>query len=149
MAKPWLTLKLYSRATEVKFLPVYCDGDSVTGEVILDLESDEKTKGISFTVRRATLLYVHALTGLKLRGSITETGQDEEFFLEKVVDLWKPPGGASSGVIKKGHHTIPILVPIPPHGTNPRTQEDLPLPPTFSERASPAYISYQVRQTMT
>ena len=63
-AKPWLTLKLYSRATEVKFLPVYCDGDSVTGEVILDLESDEKTKGISFTVRRATLLYVHALTGL-------------------------------------------------------------------------------------
>ncbi|VDB85711.1 unnamed protein product [Peniophora sp. CBMAI 1063] len=128
-AKPWLTLRLRSRATETKFLPVYCDGDSVTGEVVLDLESDEKTKGISFT----------------LRGSITETGQDEEFFLEKVVDLWKPPDGASSGVIKKGHHSILISVPIPSHGTNPRDrQQSFVLPPTFSERASPAYISYQV-----
>ncbi|KZV63883.1 hypothetical protein PENSPDRAFT_656964 [Peniophora sp. CONT] len=128
-AKAWLTLKLRSRATEAKFLPVYCDGDSVTGEVVLDLESDEKTKGITLT----------------LRGSITETGQDEEFFLEKVVDLWKAPDGASSGVIKKGRHTLPILVPIPSHGTNPRnSQSSFPLPPTFSERASPAYINYQV-----
>lgn len=54
-SKPWLTLKLRSRATEAKFLPVYCDGDSVTGELILDLESDEKTKGISLTVRRQSL----------------------------------------------------------------------------------------------
>lgn len=50
-------------------------------------------------------------------------------------------------MIKKGHHTIPILVPIPSHGTIPSNpQSDFPLPPTFSERASPAYISYQVRK---
>lgn len=49
-AKPWLTLELRSRATSAKFLPLYCDRDVITGDVKLDLPSDEKIKGLTLTV---------------------------------------------------------------------------------------------------
>ena len=64
-AKPWLTLRLRSRATEARYLPVYCDGDAITGELVLDLEGDEKTKGITLTVRRenhAVLLTIELMS---------------------------------------------------------------------------------------
>ena len=48
--RPWMTLSLQSRAQSSKYLPVYCEGDTISGELTLDLLSPETLKGITITV---------------------------------------------------------------------------------------------------
>ncbi|KAI0034729.1 hypothetical protein K488DRAFT_44744 [Vararia minispora EC-137] len=131
--RPWLTLNLRSRATSAKYLPLYCDRDVITGEVLLDLPAPERLKGITFT----------------FRGSVQWTGLDEEFFLQQVVNLWSPPHGAATGDLAAGAHKFAIDFLIPTEISSSQSSVENPrLPPSFTERASPVYVNYQLSISM-
>lgn len=48
--KPWLSLVVTSRAPTVKALPVFLDGDAITGEVRVALDKAESAKAVSIGV---------------------------------------------------------------------------------------------------
>lgn len=48
--KPWLSLVVTSRAPSVKALPVFLDGDAITGEVRVALDKAESAKAVSIGV---------------------------------------------------------------------------------------------------
>lgn len=58
--KPWLSLFVTSRAPTVKALPVFLDGDAITGEVRVALDKAESAKAVSIGVS-ARLLFSCAL----------------------------------------------------------------------------------------
>lgn len=49
--KPWLSLRMTSRAPSPKALPVFAEGDEISGTVEIDLEKPESSKGITIEVR--------------------------------------------------------------------------------------------------
>jgi hypothetical protein len=51
-----LSLHFKSRATNSKHTPLFLEGDTIRGEVRLDLAKTETLKGITITVRRAVPL---------------------------------------------------------------------------------------------
>lgn len=51
--KPWLTLIIKSRAPSVKALPVFLEGDVISGTVNVSLDKPETSKGIMIAVRSA------------------------------------------------------------------------------------------------
>lgn len=59
--KPWLSLVVKSRAPSVKALPVFLDGDAITGEVRVALDKAESAKAVSIGVS-ARLLFSCALS---------------------------------------------------------------------------------------
>ncbi|KII85090.1 hypothetical protein PLICRDRAFT_45202 [Plicaturopsis crispa FD-325 SS-3] len=140
--KRWCTMYVKSRAPNEKVAPVFVEGDVVSGRVELDLESAEKVKGVTITVK----------------GGTTSVGQEEEVFLEISEDLWTPsmgiPGETSSPSSSKlkGHFSWPFSLTLPRETTLVEKKGSPPvtfaLPPTFSERASPAYIDYRIVATI-
>jgi hypothetical protein len=48
--KPWLTLKLRSRARDANKLPEFLTGDRITGSIELDLPKGDPIVGITVTV---------------------------------------------------------------------------------------------------
>lgn len=50
--RDWLSFQVKSRAAESKHAPLYLEGDTIRGEVRLDLARAETLKGITITVRR-------------------------------------------------------------------------------------------------
>jgi len=77
-------------------------------------------------------------------------GQEEEVFLDKTEQVWTPASASEGKVV--GQHTYPFSIPIPRDTTIAPTPKAAPkrfsLPPTFTERASPAYIDYKVYVTV-
>jgi hypothetical protein len=77
-------------------------------------------------------------------------GQEEELFLKKAEPVWTPVSASEGKVI--GQHTYPFSISIPHDTTivpSPKAAPKLfPLPPTFSERASAAYIDYKLYVTV-
>ncbi|KAF4596561.1 hypothetical protein EYR40_007742 [Pleurotus pulmonarius] len=131
----WLSLYVNSRAATAASLPLLFQGDSVTGRVELDLQKEETIKAIVVSVLAGT----------------TAVGQEESRFLQIDNQLWPPIAANSKGPSSqkiKGRHswtftmslptTVPVTEPNGRHG-------QYPLPPTFSERASPVYIDYRVK----
>lgn len=59
--KSWLSLVVKSRAPSVKALPVFLDGDAITGEVRVALDKAESAKAVSIGVS-ARLLFSCALS---------------------------------------------------------------------------------------
>jgi len=77
-------------------------------------------------------------------------GQEEERFLDKTEPVWTPASASEGKVV--GRHTYPFAITIPRHTMIARVPkaelERFVLPPTFSERASPAYIDYKLYVTV-
>jgi hypothetical protein len=77
-------------------------------------------------------------------------GQEEEVFLDKTEQVWTPASASEGKVV--GQHTYPFSIPIPRDTTIAPTPKAAPkrfsLPPSFTERASPAYIDYKVYVTV-
>lgn len=82
---------------------------------------------------------------LQIQGGTTFIGQEEEIFLKQEHSLWTPSGKESK---LSGKHTWPFEFTLP-------TEVDVKdgelgkkstyrLPPSFTERASPAYIDFKI-----
>ncbi|KAH9063997.1 hypothetical protein EDB87DRAFT_1557455 [Lactarius vividus] len=132
--RDWLSLKVQSRAADSKHMPLFLEGDIIKGEVRLDLTKAETLKGLTITIRAGT----------------TAVGQDEELFLDKTEPVWTPASPSEAKVVGTHTHTFSISIPrdaavaLVPKATPKRFS----LPPTFSERASPAYIDYKLYVTV-
>ncbi|KAJ8494400.1 hypothetical protein ONZ45_g13244 [Pleurotus djamor] len=128
------------RASSSTSLPQLFEGDTLTGRVVLDLEKAENVKAIVVAVLAGT----------------TAVGQEEARFLDIEKQLWPTPTldttkRTGSNKIAKGHQSWPFTIALPK--TVPVTESNgksgvYPLPPSFSERASPVYIDYRVRVTV-
>ncbi|KAH8117915.1 hypothetical protein DFH11DRAFT_1571413 [Phellopilus nigrolimitatus] len=131
--KPWLTLRVHSRSPSGKTLPVFLDGDEIRGEVRIELEKPEGCKGV--------------LIGVLAEN--TAVGQEAVPFLDLTSPLWTP---SSSSKLPAGSLTWPFSLTLPKEALVSASSKEAPkcypLPPTFSERASPAYIDYKVTVTV-
>ncbi|KAH9168854.1 hypothetical protein EDB89DRAFT_2115250 [Lactarius sanguifluus] len=132
--RDWLSFKVQSRAADSKHMPLFLEGDVIKGEVRLDLAKAETLKGLTITIRAGT----------------TAVGQDEELFLDKTESVWTPASSSEAKVVGTYTHKFSITIPrdtevaLVPKATPKRFS----LPPTFSERASPAYIDYKLYVTV-
>ena len=72
-------------------------------------------------------------------------------FHEEARELWSSAG--SSAKLSGGQYSWPFALTLPTEievavGPRGAAKERFPLPPSFSERASPAYIDYKVTVTV-
>ena len=148
-----LSLHFKSRATNAKHTPLFLEGDTIRGEVRLDLAKAETLKGITITVRHTVcddarrLHFTSHLFVRQIHGATTAVGLKEEVFLNKMEPVWTPASPQEGKVV--GVHTHAFSITIPPDtevasAVPKATPKRFPLPPTFSERVSPAYIDYKV-----
>ncbi|KAI0255041.1 hypothetical protein BJV78DRAFT_1279651 [Lactifluus subvellereus] len=132
--RDWFSFNLKSRAADPKHIPVFLAGDTIRGEVQVDLGKAKTLKGLTVTIR----------------GGMVAVGQEEDVFLDKTEPVWTP--ASSNGANLIGQHTYPFSISIPRDATvTPApnaTPRSFSLPPTFSERASPAYIDYRLYVTV-
>jgi hypothetical protein len=49
LAKPWVYLKIRSRARTANSVPLFIEGDTIAGSVVLDLRTEKKFKAITLT----------------------------------------------------------------------------------------------------
>ena len=81
-------------------------------------------------------------------GGVTAVGQDEIRFLDITNELWN--GKASPK--PKGKQSYPYSITLPGDAAFPergkKASQMYLLPPSFSERASPAYIDYKLVVTV-
>ncbi|KAI0258402.1 hypothetical protein BC834DRAFT_975183 [Gloeopeniophorella convolvens] len=132
--REWLVFTVASRASSAKQMPVFFDGDPVAGEVHLDLAKPESLKGLTVTIRAGT----------------TAVGQEEELFLDTTVPVWTPASASAGKLMGRHTHAFALTLPreamvAPQPKASPRAYA---LPPTFSERASAAYIDYKLIVTV-
>ena len=50
--RDWLSFRVKSRAADPEHMPLFLEGDTIKGEVCLDLAKPETLKGLTITVRR-------------------------------------------------------------------------------------------------
>lgn len=75
-------------------------------------------------------------------------GQEEEIFLDLNQGLWPAPNDKSSK-LAKGKYSWPFTFTLPNKVSPPNAKGiTLATPPSFSERASPAYIDYRLTATV-
>jgi hypothetical protein len=87
----------------------------------------------------------------KVLATTTSVGQEPKTFLALKEMLWSPEKTTKAAVKLKGKHDWPFKFTLPkevelvgPH----RKKEFYRLPPSFSERASPAYLDYKIIVTI-
>ncbi|KAI0052249.1 hypothetical protein FA95DRAFT_1483827 [Auriscalpium vulgare] len=149
-ARDWITLVVRNRAQNEKHLPLFFDRDVIAGEIHMDLDKAETLKGVTIGVQSYVLRSVRLTVRLlQITAATTAVGQEDEPFLDLVEPVWTPEGG--SGKLK-GKYTWPFSITLPPDTSVALTPKSTPqryaLPPTFSERASPAYIDYKLSVTV-
>ncbi|THH08878.1 hypothetical protein EW145_g2410 [Phellinidium pouzarii] len=131
--KHWLSLRVFSRAPTSKTLPVFYNCDEVRGEVMMELEKPEGYKGV--------------VVGISAENTIV--GQESEAFVDLSTTLWSP---TPSSPKLSGSLVWPFSLTLPKEAMVSISSKDppksYPLPPTFSERASPAYIDYKITITV-
>lgn len=80
----------------------------------------------------------------------TLIGQEGQDFLVIEKVLWTPamalPNGSIVSKLDKGHYTWPFEIALPNETEvlDRKEKKRFPLPPSFTERASPAYINYKI-----
>ncbi|KIM40543.1 hypothetical protein M413DRAFT_445985 [Hebeloma cylindrosporum] len=129
--KKWLTQFVKSRANN-NSLPIFLEGDIVSGRVELNLDKAESSKGLTVTIQ----------------GGTTFVGQEEEVFLMEEQTLWTPSGKESK---LSGNHSWSFKFVLPKEVTVKESEtkkESFRLPPSWTERASPAYIDYKIIVTL-
>ena len=82
-------------------------------------------------------------------------GQEEELFLNLTHDIWNPTLGhptddKASPSKLKGRYSWPFSIHLPTETTvqGSKVKSLFSLPPTFTERASPAYVDYKIVVTV-
>ncbi|KAJ7364224.1 hypothetical protein DFH08DRAFT_910474 [Mycena albidolilacea] len=130
--RPWLFIFVKSRSPNATSLPFFLQADTVAGRVELDLEKAESFKSISIAIQAGA----------------TAVGQEEQLFLELNQDLW-PAANDKSSKLAKGKYSWPFTFTLPAKVT-PADAKGLQIeaPPSFTERASPAYIDYRAVVTV-
>ncbi|KAJ7707366.1 hypothetical protein B0H17DRAFT_1032510 [Mycena rosella] len=128
----WLFIHVKSRSPSSASAAFFLEGDTVAGRVDLDIDKAEAVKGISIAIQ----------------GGATAVGQEEQLFLELNQELW-PASGDKSGKLAKGTYSWPFEFTLPSKVSPPDAKSTMiPAPPSFSERASPAYIDYRIVATV-
>ncbi|KAF8896107.1 hypothetical protein BD779DRAFT_1724469, partial [Infundibulicybe gibba] len=127
----WLLLSVNSRAPNSTSLPIFTEGDIIAGAVEINLKKRETIKGITIRVLAGT----------------TDVGQEEKRFLDLRETLWAPKveDGKLSSTLN-GKHVWPFSFTLPREVSIPEAkgERSYQLPPSFSERASPAYVDYRL-----
>ena len=86
----------------------------------------------------------------KVRAGTTAVGEEEEVFLDITEPVWTPASESEGRLV--GQHRFPFSITLPRDATIAPVPQAAPksfmLPPTFSERASPAYIDYRLFVTV-
>ncbi|KAF8968053.1 hypothetical protein BDZ97DRAFT_1655513 [Flammula alnicola] len=127
----WLSLVVPSRSTNASALPLFFEGDTISGRVEVDIDKAESCKGVT----------------IALQGSTTFVGQEEEVFLKEEIPLWMPSGkeGKLSGKL-----SWPFKLVLPPEVDvkDGEAKGRFRIPPNFTERASPSYIDYKLIVTV-
>jgi len=83
------------------------------------------------------------------------TGQEEHIFLVIEKELWSPPtalpDGSIASKLERGRHTWPFELTLPKEVEviDRKERKKFPLPPSFTERASPVYINYRITVFVT
>ncbi|KAJ7707458.1 hypothetical protein B0H17DRAFT_1032749 [Mycena rosella] len=129
---PWATLKVLSRSPTPSHLPVFLEGDKITGSFTFDLERSDNIVSVSAVAK----------------GQIIPGPADKEAFtfFEVASTLWSKENERSGKLF--GHYEwpftldIPITVTIP--GTNHFRSGTFHLPQTFLERRFPTSIQYML-----
>ncbi|KAJ7476021.1 hypothetical protein FB451DRAFT_265026 [Mycena latifolia] len=130
--RAWLFIFVKSRSPNATSPPYYLEGDTVAGRVELDLDKAESLKSISIGVQ----------------AGVTAVGQEEQVFLDLSEGLW-PAASDKSGKLAKGKHSWPFAFTLPSTVSPPEAKgAAIATPPSFSERASPAYIDFRIVATV-
>ncbi|KAJ3572953.1 hypothetical protein NP233_g2737 [Leucocoprinus birnbaumii] len=129
----WLVLRVKSRSPSAKNVPFFLEGDTISGLVELDATKTSSVKEVS----------------VELQAGTTAVGQEEERFLSLKETLWPAISetGSKSSTKLQGMNEWPFRFTLPRevevHG--PQNKKGFyQLPPSFSERASPAYLDYRI-----
>lgn len=155
--KKWLSLFVKSRSNDPKSLPLFYEKDVVSGRIELDLEKSETIKGLVISVGDIPCLFEigHCSYLSQVRAGTTSVGQEEELFLNITYDIWNPALGhptddKASPSKLKGQYSWPFSIHLPSETTvkGAKNKSLFNLPPTFTERASPAYIDYKIVVTV-
>ncbi|KAF7768260.1 hypothetical protein Agabi119p4_7503 [Agaricus bisporus var. burnettii] len=131
----WLTLQMNSRSLTTASAPSFMEGDSITGVVHLDAEKTDSVKAVYIEVLATT----------------TTVGQEPERFLALKETLWSTEKATKASAKLMGKHDWPFQFTLPKEVevTGPRGKKGFyQLPPSFSERASPAYLDYKIVVTI-
>ena len=147
--KPWLTLVIKSRAPSPKALPVFYEGDVISGTVSVSLDKPESSKGVTIAVSLfVNIVYHSAYLYPQVTADNTAVGQEPIQFLDVSSQLWTP--GTSSKLANSESWPFSLTLPSETSvGESAKApQKVYPLPPTFTERASPAYIDYKLTITV-
>ncbi|KAH7930681.1 hypothetical protein BV22DRAFT_1000220 [Leucogyrophana mollusca] len=134
----WLSLSVKSRAPDSSSLPSFYAGDSISGCANLDIAKSESIRAITVQVIAVVML----------------VGREEEIFLKIEQDLWNPsmnlPDGTNVSRLGSGRYSWPFSIRLPREtqvsGKGEKRMH--PLPPTYTGRASPAYIDYRLVLTV-
>ncbi|KAJ7126829.1 hypothetical protein C8R44DRAFT_105996 [Mycena epipterygia] len=128
----WLFIFVKSRSPSAASLPFFLEGDTVAGRVELDIDKSEAVKGIS----------------IGIQAGATAVGQEEEIFLDLNQGLW-PASNDKSSKLAKGKYSWDFTFTLPSKVSLPNAKGiTIATPPSFSERASPAYIDYRLTATV-
>ncbi|KAI0636046.1 hypothetical protein C8Q77DRAFT_1101044 [Trametes polyzona] len=133
--RPWLWLTVKSRSREARQLPLFFEHDAISGTVEVDLDKAEGSKAVLISIT----------------AGVTAVGQEEIKFLEVSSELWDAKSASSKPRGKRTWPftlTLPAECSVPDRGRSKQPPQVYPLPPTFSERASPAYIDYKLVVTV-
>ncbi|KAF9234224.1 hypothetical protein BU15DRAFT_79246 [Melanogaster broomeanus] len=134
----WLTLAVNSRAPHPSFPPCFYQGDAISGQVGIDALKSESIKGIT----------------LKLSATTIHVRHYEETFLKTETELWTPsiplPDSSKVSKLGKGKYSWPFSLTLPAEVEvqDRGTVEKFPLPASFSENASVAYLDYALTVTI-
>ncbi|KAI1796920.1 hypothetical protein LXA43DRAFT_985107 [Ganoderma leucocontextum] len=130
-SRAWLWLKVKSRSRENQ-LPLFYDHDTLSGTIEVDFDKADGAKAVTVSVV----------------AGVTAVGQDEDKFLNITNELWN----AKASPKPKGKQTYSYSITLPGDASVPergkKASQTFPLPPSFSERASPAYVDYKLVLTV-
>lgn len=77
--RPWLTLKVVSKAPAPTYIPSFHEGDAIGGSVTINLRKEESIKAISIQVNDALS---HVIILFELEPSMSP------LFMSNVVSVW-------------------------------------------------------------
>jgi len=121
-----------SRAKATGSMPLFIEGDTITGSVVLDLVSKKKLKGVTLT----------------LEGETLRVGEEPLVFYKDTRPLWTPDANETKASNLSGSVVWPFSMSLPREVHVASTSKGIPnaikAPPSFTDRASPAYIDYRL-----
>ncbi|KAI0672161.1 hypothetical protein C8Q78DRAFT_730210 [Trametes maxima] len=141
-SRPWLTLKVISKAPTSTYLPAFYQGEAMQGTVTLTLDKEEPIKSVS----------------VQVLGQMTSSATDVLTFVQLSELLWTHTAAPESTSSRSsttgklsGEHSWPFSLLLPdqcqlksPNGT----PQFYPLPASFSERMARVHIQYQIVVTI-